>query len=441
MGYPGVVVRLNVILTVIALLSMAQQNNSAAAPCPCDIYAAGGTPCVGAHSVVRALYQRYNGPLYQVRRASDKKTMDIYPVAPGGLASAASQDSFLSGTTGTVSIIYDQSGNNNDLTKAPAGCAYNRPDTEATATGDTVMVGGYKVYGLYQGTHRGYRKDTANSLATGNKPEGMYWVVNGKHYNSACCFDYGNAETNNCGSGGTGTMAALNFGTECWFSPCQGNGPWIFADLEGGLFAGGTGVNSNNTPVAYNYVTGMLKSSTTTYTIRAGNAQSGTLKTMWDGNLPAPEHLQGSLILGIGGDNSGSGVGTFYEGAMTSGRPPDTTEDAVQRNIVAAGYGQTTAIKPDPNEMTPSQMCLFKVRYNPSNANAVISYALQDAGRVIMNIFDINGRHIAAIVNGVIPVGLHEAIWDAKRVPTGIYIWKIAIDGRSGGSGRIVIGK
>ncbi|MFD1118493.1 arabinofuranosidase catalytic domain-containing protein, partial [Sphaerisporangium aureirubrum] len=37
---------------------------------PCDIYAAGGTPCVAAHSTTRALYGAYNGPLYQVRRSS-----------------------------------------------------------------------------------------------------------------------------------------------------------------------------------------------------------------------------------------------------------------------------------------------------------------------------------------------------------------------------------
>ena len=33
---------------------------------PCDIFAAGGTPCVAAHSTVRALYGDYEGPLYEV---------------------------------------------------------------------------------------------------------------------------------------------------------------------------------------------------------------------------------------------------------------------------------------------------------------------------------------------------------------------------------------
>ena len=45
------------------------QAASPAAARPCNIYAAGHTPCVAAYSTVRALYQNYSGPLYQVTRA------------------------------------------------------------------------------------------------------------------------------------------------------------------------------------------------------------------------------------------------------------------------------------------------------------------------------------------------------------------------------------
>ena len=71
--------RFGVILSLVIgvpCVGMVQQNTFAA-PCPCDIYATGGTPCVAAHSMVRALYESYNGPLYQVRRTSDKVTKDI----------------------------------------------------------------------------------------------------------------------------------------------------------------------------------------------------------------------------------------------------------------------------------------------------------------------------------------------------------------------------
>ena len=93
---------------------------------PCDIYAAAGDPCVAAHSTTRALYASYNGPLYQVLRQSDGKTLNIGVVPPsaaggGGYADAAAQDKFCAGTYCWISIIYDQSPKHNDLTQAPRG--------------------------------------------------------------------------------------------------------------------------------------------------------------------------------------------------------------------------------------------------------------------------------------------------------------------------------
>ncbi len=49
--------------------------------------------------------------------------------------------------------------------------------------------------------------------------------------------------------------------------------------------------------------------------------------------------LDSSVLLGTGGDNSVSGTGEFFEGAMTAGYPSDATENAVQAAITAAGYG------------------------------------------------------------------------------------------------------
>jgi Ricin-type beta-trefoil lectin domain/Alpha-L-arabinofuranosidase B, catalytic len=49
-------------------------------------------------------------------------------------------------------------------------------------------------------------------------------------------------------------------------------------------------------------------------------------------------HQEGGIVMGVGGDNSKWSVGSFFEGAMTSGTPSDATENSVQANIVAAGY-------------------------------------------------------------------------------------------------------
>ena len=52
-----------------------------------------------------------------------------------------------------------------------------------------------------------------------------------------------------------------------------------------------------------------------------------------------PARKEGGIILGIGGDNSDKGTGTWFEGAITRGYASPATEAAVQANIVAAGYG------------------------------------------------------------------------------------------------------
>ena len=76
-------------------------------------------------------------------------------------------------------------------------------------------------------------------------------------------------------------------------------------------------------------------------------------------------HKTGAIILGVGGDNvsgrrrrrgggrsgndgqaagaptiPGMSVGTFYEGAMTAGYSSDAADDAVQADVLAAGFGQ-----------------------------------------------------------------------------------------------------
>src|SRR5271163_121973 len=75
---------------------------------PCDIYAAGKTPCVAAHSTVRSLYEKYSGALYQVKRASDDASENI-GLLPDGYANAAAQDAFCSKSTCVITKIYDQS--------------------------------------------------------------------------------------------------------------------------------------------------------------------------------------------------------------------------------------------------------------------------------------------------------------------------------------------
>lgn len=317
---------------------------------PCDIYQSAGTPCVAAHSTVRALLGTYNGKLYQVRR-SDNTTKDISTLTAGGYADGAAQDAFCSGSTCVITVVYDQSGRGNDMwyqgSPQVPGSSVSIP---ATATKESLNVSGHKVYSLYIDPHVSYWRDGSKTgMATGSQPEGIYMITSGTHYNGGCCFDYGNSETTRKADA-AGAMDAIYFGSSCWFGGCSGSGPWVQADLEWGLYPGGSqSWNSNQKAMPHKYVTAMLKNDgTTNFAIKGGNAQSGELTTLYAGKLPngyAPMKKQGAIVLGSGGDcckpggGANDSAGTFYEGAIVPGYPTDATDDAIQANVIAAGYG------------------------------------------------------------------------------------------------------
>lgn len=301
--------------------------------CPCDIYAA-ETPCVAAISTTRALYREYRGPLYEVTRESDKKHMDI-GLLHDGYVDAAKQDAFCAGTSCTITKLYDQSANHNDLTPAPPGGAARGPgpngyDVPAVANALPVTVGGHKVYGVAVPAGTGYRNDSPKETAVKGEPEGVYMVTSSLHLNSKCCFDFGNAETNNLDNK-AGHMDAINI--MCHGAACA---PDAGLDMEDGIYG------HLKVPAGTAFVTDMGASDGQhRYAIYQGNAQSGALTTT--GVIPLPKGYQpmqqeGAIILGIGGDNSNWATGYFFEGVMTKGMPKREAMEAVQHNIVAARY-------------------------------------------------------------------------------------------------------
>ncbi|KAB8293985.1 hypothetical protein EYC80_009452 [Monilinia laxa] len=318
---------------------------------PCDLYASGGTACIAAHSTTRALYSAFSGSLYQVKRGSDGTTTNIAPLSAGGVANAAAQDTFCANTTCLITIIYDQSGRGNHLTQAPPG-GFNGPDVNgydnlASATGAPVTLNGQKAYGVFISPGTGYRNNAVSGIAKGDEAEGMYAVIDATHYNGGCCFDYGNAETNNKDTG-NGHMEAIYFGDNTAWGKGTGSGPWLMADLENNLFSGvNEGANSGNPTITDRFFTAALKGGANKWALRGANAASGSLSTYYSGVRPTasgynPMSKEGSIILGIGGDNSVSAQGTFYEGVVTTGYPSDATENSVQANIVAAKYATTS---------------------------------------------------------------------------------------------------
>ena len=143
-------------------------------------------------------------------------------------------------------------------------------------------------------------------------------------------------------------MDAVYFGSDTVWGTGAGSGPWVMADLEGGLYSKGSiGQNTSDPSLTSTYVTAFEKNNgTSEMQLKGADATvSGNLTAFYKGSLPyAKMAKQGAIILGSGGDccysNNNMSQGAFYEGAIVNGYPTDAAENSVQANIVSANYGK-----------------------------------------------------------------------------------------------------
>jgi hypothetical protein len=82
---------------------------------------------------------------------------------------------------------------------------------------------------------------------------------------------------------------------------------------------------------------------------------------------------------------------------------------------------------------------------NPFNASTVISYQLpaprgvdgSASGFVTLKVFDMLGRDVVTLENGMRGAGTHSVIWDASGHPSGIYLCRLQARGSSGGGEQV----
>ncbi len=73
----------------------------------------------------------------------------------------------------------------------------------------------------------------------------------------------------------------------------------------------------------------------------------------------------------------------------------------------------------------PKETRLAQNYPNPFNPETVIRYHLGKASHVSLVVYDITGRQVAQLADEVQPAGSHQASWDAMRLPSGIYFYRL----------------
>ncbi len=94
-------------------------------------------------------------------------------------------------------------------------------------------------------------------------------------------------------------------------------------------------------------------------------------------------------------------------------------------DFTSNGFGTQIPVGVEPANGIPTRFVLSQNYPNPFNPSTAISYELAAPSHVTLKIFDVLGREVATLVNEVKPTGKFEAVWDARNVASGLYIYRL----------------
>jgi hypothetical protein len=126
-----------------------------------------------------------------------------------------------------------------------------------------------------------------------------------------------------------------------------------------------------------------------------------------DGSLPDVPFMH--LIQGSALIDAGTDIGLPYHGAE-----PDL-------GCFETDY--TTGVKDEP--VIPGSFYLGKSWPNPFNPTTNLSFVIGHSSFVTIRIFDILGRQVGELVNGVMEAGSHTVTWDASGRSAGVYFYRL----------------
>ena len=95
------------------------------------------------------------------------------------------------------------------------------------------------------------------------------------------------------------------------------------------------------------------------------------------------------------------------------------------RAALTIGTGVATSVEGQENT-SPLSFVLGQNYPNPFNPSTTIDYAVARTGHVTLEVFNILGQQVATLVDRISEPGVFQAAFDASRLPSGIYIYRLS---------------
>lgn len=144
-----------------------------------------------------------------------------------------------------------------------------------------------------------------------------------------------------------------------------------------------------------------------------------------------------AAIAVVASENADTQVPPFAEGTTAPVVVTATKLDPNRRStVVLSVYDQAgNTIRCDPviarlTAETPLQFELAQNYPNPFNPSTKITFRLPEQSEVVLEVFDVTGRRVATLVDGVLEPGSYEAEWDGRSdagvpVAGGVYFVRL----------------
>ncbi len=89
-----------------------------------------------------------------------------------------------------------------------------------------------------------------------------------------------------------------------------------------------------------------------------------------------------------------------------------------------------TAVEEQPNGELPDGFGLAQNFPNPFNPSTTITYDVAQTAHVTLDVFDVTGRKVATLVDGVRTASSYNVRWEAGNLPSGVYFYQLRADGQ-----------
>lgn len=156
---------------------------------------------------------------------------------------------------------------------------------------------------------------------------------------------------------------------------------------------------------------------------------------------PEVQHVLQSGRLDSSWPEEGVALSSSAAGDIALAQAKDGGGFCLWRDLGSSGLGMVSlssdalALKEAGLPATPAITMLFAPRPNPARGEITIRFSLASRTAARLSVFDLQGRRVASLVDGVLDAGPHQAVWNGEVTGrpgprSGLYFVRLEADGQ-----------